>query len=509
MIMSLTKKIVLPFIVIAGLIVAVLLFLQHSENRQQALADRELQFSQVLASAHQISSLVKSGILTRNESYAIDTAKAAMQADTLLGALAEAELAKQFRDYYAAMVGINSVFLENRHSEGEKRLAQLREQEKQIDSAITGRIAGVHEELGSMQRTAAALKIGAVVILLAVIAAIGFFIIGQVIGPIKRISKALEDIAHGQGDLTARVQVSSNDEIGTIAEAFNRMLERLQKMISATASTAIQVQTGARQLVSEMAQVRQASHAQGQAAASTASAVEEMTASIEQVALLANSSVAAVNDTASISRQGIKYAAQSSTRTDALTTAGSQTAALAGKLSEETKRIHSLVAVIHEIADQTNLLALNAAIEAARAGEAGRGFAVVADEVRKLAERTNSEVSSIRSIIEGIGCVVKDISSAVESNAENLAEDANLVHRVGDSFSQVGDHAQRASSCVNDIAHAMQEQSSAVNLIAGNIQSVADMAEHNSQSVDAVSESARRLQTLSEDLQRQLSGFKY
>jgi methyl-accepting chemotaxis protein len=114
-----------------------------------------------------------------------------------------------------------------------------------------------------------------------------------------------------------------------------------------------------------------------------------------------------------------------------------------------------------------------------------------------------------RRIIGGIGCVVDDISSAVESNAANLAEDADIVHRVSDSFAQVGAHAQQASSCVSDIAHAMQEQTSAVNLIAGNIQSVADMAEHNSQSVDAVSDSARRLQTLSEDLQRQLSGFKY
>ena len=507
--MTLTKKIVLPFVVIAALIVAVLLFLQHSENRQKLLADRELQFSQVLASAHQISSLVKSGILTRSDSYAIDAAKAAMQADALLGALAEPALAKQFHDYFAAMVGINSVFLENRQAEGEKRLTQLREQEKQIDSLIAGRIDSVHEELASMQRTAATLKIAAVIVLLAVIAVVAFFVIGQVIGPIKRISKALEEIAHGEGDLTARVQINSHDEIGAIASAFNHMLERLQNMISATASTAIQVQAGARQLVDEMAQVRQASHAQGQAAASTAAAVEEMTASIEQVAMLANSSVEAVNDTANISRQGIDYAAQSSTRTDALTSAGSQTAALAGKLSEETRRIHSLVAVIHEIADQTNLLALNAAIEAARAGEAGRGFAVVADEVRKLAERTNSEVSSIRSIIEGIGGVVGDISSAVESNAENLAEDADIVHRVGDNFAQVGTQAQKASACVKDIAHAMQEQTSAVNLIADNIQSVADMADHNSQSVDAVSNSARRLQSLSEDLQRQLSGFKY
>ncbi|MBL8399321.1 MAG: methyl-accepting chemotaxis protein [Candidatus Accumulibacter sp.] len=457
---------------------------------------------------------VKSGILTRDDSYAVAAAKTAADADEVLMRLAaqgelQTDLARSYQDYVAAVVGIGSVFLENRQAEGQARMAALSESERRIGEAIRNEIARVEAETRSREQTAKLFKLLAATTIAGIVAAMVLVLLRHVVAPIRRMTVALREIATGKVDLTGRIEATSSDEIGEIANAFNDMMSRLQQLIRETASTADQVSAAATGLSDSIAQVSVASTAQSDAAASMASVVKELTTSVGQAANLAADSEQISKHTADASREGIKLAEQSAKKSGELRDAGGRMAALASKLATESNHIHGLVSVIHEIADQTNLLALNAAIEAARAGEAGRGFAVVADEVRKLAERTNKEVNTIRDIVDGMNGVVKDISTAIAGNIEEERVESEIAEQVRKIFAEVGRQEQSSAKRVRDIALAMQQQSVAAIDIASNVEAVAHKAEENSAAVSSVTVRAGQLQRLAADLKQRLAGFDY
>jgi methyl-accepting chemotaxis protein len=184
-----------------------------------------------------------------------------------------------------------------------------------------------------------------------------------------------------------------------------------------------------------------------------------------------------------------------------------ESAVLIQSLGERSKQISSVVGVIREIAEQTNLLALNAAIEAARAGEQGRGFAVVADEVRKLAERTamsTQEISStVQAILDETGVAVKRMQAVSSS----MAVSVGLAREAGDSLATIDEHAQQTVDTVQNIADSTREQSSASQEIARLVENIAQMAEGSSGRAITNSERARNLQALASQLQAQLSRF--
>jgi methyl-accepting chemotaxis protein len=177
-------------------------------------------------------------------------------------------------------------------------------------------------------------------------------------------------------------------------------------------------------------------------------------------------------------------------------------------LGEQTTRISTIVNVIREVADQTNLLALNAAIEAARAGEQGRGFAVVADEVRKLAERTAAATGEIATMIAAIQGSAQTAVGRMSEAVKEANVGAQLAGDAGNSINAIRDGATRVAAAFQDIANAIAEQSSAGQLIAQQVEQVARASDENSDAVSHTADAAHTLETLSHEMRRRIDQFK-
>ena len=510
---TLTKKIVLP-IALIGLLVLIVLGVLHSiELRQETLAHREIVLTQLQTQVREVSARVQSGILTHKDSYAIDAAKTALAADQALHTLAadypQAEsLLTAFQDYYAGMVAVNSVFLENRKEEGEKRLDELRTREANVDKLVVAAIAEAHAELDTLHGLGLTFKLGSILGLIAVVVIIALFVIRNVVQPIKEMAVLLHGIAEGEGDLTARVKVRSGDEVGEIATAFNTMMDKLRALVAGITVNASNLAATSEQVNRSMQALREASSQQSDAANATASALEQVSVSVGQVAEHAKEADAVSQQTDRLAGEGDAAAQRAAESMQDIARAIGDTAGLVHGLAARSDQIRGIVNVIHDIADQTNLLALNAAIEAARAGEQGRGFAVVADEVRKLAERTTQATAEIAQVIDGIardtGSAVQSMSKQTTRQEEGVALARDLSERLGRIREMAGQTVQRTT----DIVAATREQDDATQDIARHMDNIAQRLEQGNAEVGRLSDLAQSLERQAEEQRTQVGRFK-
>ncbi|MBU0593383.1 MAG: methyl-accepting chemotaxis protein [Gammaproteobacteria bacterium] len=309
-------------------------------------------------------------------------------------------------------------------------------------------------------------------------------------------------------DFTRRVEVDSQDEVGQTAKSFNQLVEAVRETLRSVSENVSQVSDSVGGLASSSSQVATSSAQQSEAASAMAASVEQMTVSINHVSDSAKDALSISRQSGTLSAQGGEVIHRTVDEMNQIAGTVRQASAAIDNLGQKSDQITSVVQVIKEVADQTNLLALNAAIEAARAGEQGRGFAVVADEVRKLAERTTKATEEIAAMVNSMQESARSAVSTMDDAVERVGSGAALAQQAGDAINQIKSGADQVVNVVNDISAALAEQSVASNDIAGHVERVAQMTEENSAAAGETASSAEHLHHLSVEMRSAVSRFK-
>jgi len=310
------------------------------------------------------------------------------------------------------------------------------------------------------------------------------------------------------GDLTARVPETTRDEMSLLVRSFNDMADAFAALIRKTREGADRVTQASQEMARSASEISVASQQEADAASSMAASVEQMTVGITHISSSADDAGNVATEAGRLSDEGAAVVTRVVSEVRGVADAVAQAAEVVEELGRHSDEISKIVGVIKEVADQTNLLALNAAIEAARAGEQGRGFAVVADEVRKLAERTAKSTQEITTMIEAIQRGTRSAVDSMKTGVERVEQGVGLTEEAGVSMQAIHRGAGQVTQAVTDISMALREQSSAATELAQRVEQIAQMAEETSASVADNAGTARHLEALAEELQAEIRHFK-
>jgi len=328
---------------------------------------------------------------------------------------------------------------------------------------------------------------------------------GVITSDVKNVANSLKDIASGEADLTQQLHSRSKDELGELVHWFNTFIRRLRGVVSEVINSTTHLATAAEQMSAIVGQAREGAGHQQRETEQLATAIHEMTTTIEGMACNASKASEAAQLADKESETGKAVVNSTISTIDALVSEVEKTAAAINNLEQESNNIGKVLDVIRDIADQTNLLALNAAIEAARAGEQGRGFAVVADEVRVLAQRSSQSTNEIREIIERLQSGARDAVDVMQSGRTKAQESVQQAAGAGAALEVITANVSGITEMNTEIAVTAEQQSAVaeeVNKNITNINSIAqETAEGSRQSAVASDELAKlavRLESLVE-----------
>ena len=466
-------------------------------DKNIAIRAKETQVEDMPAMRQAIEEAIKAQIIPKRVAQIGELQKAytVMEKESL-GPMLEALSAGRLADAKALYLGPYT-----------KHYRTLRDQINKALDELVEDAAAVHDQAIADYNRTRMIYLGVSLAALLVALALGAAIIVRLTGRVKGLESKIETAAQ-QLALNSRSELSGKDELARIGQSYNHLMDALDRAIGNIQTFTSQVNVTVGTVARVASEINQSSLTQTDAAQSTAASVEEVAVSVQLVAENSNHAAQiseAVLRKAKLSIQGLEETrAQFEAIAGTLDGAGEVTR----KLADRSANISSIVNVIREIAEQTNLLALNAAIEAARAGEQGRGFAVVADEVRKLAERTSIATQEIGKLLSGIQGEINQVVVAMQQGQEQMQAGQGMVGSARQLVEEIGGEAEESAQNVHSIADSTREQGIAANAIAQRIEQIVQMADRNHSAISEAQVNITQLSTMATDLERELSRFQ-
>ena len=350
------------------------------------------------------------------------------------------------------------------------------------------------------------LSIGGTALAILLVIVAGYFLIRAIVKPLQQIMRHFEHI--GQGDLTDEIDISGRDESGRVLTALAAMQVQLKVILDQVRTAALDIEKRSHNVQYQTAGVHDQSEQQRDNAQAVAAAAEEFSQSVKEVASSAVS-VSAITETAQVEVGKAQTSMnQSMDATGRVVSAVQETSSTISELDRAIAKIGDITQVIRDIADQTNLLALNAAIEAARAGEQGRGFAVVADEVRKLAERTSSSTSDIAATVAEIRSVTDSAVASMDRAVKEVDQGNTMIRASGEGLSKVTAVSREVADMARHISEAAHEQVIASEQVSSNIERIATLIDGNVSASEQTETAVQELLETAERLRQTVSSFK-
>ena len=310
-----------------------------------------------------------------------------------------------------------------------------------------------------------------------------------------------------EGDLTVHTTVTE-DITGAIADSVNFSIDALRNLVTTINKTAVKVSQAAVQTQEITRQLTHSSESQSREIANVTSAINEMASSVQHVSKNASTSAEVAQKSVDIAHKGAQTVSRTIDGMDNIREQIQETSKRIKRLGESSQEIGNIVGLIDEIADQTNILALNAAIQASSAGEAGRGFAVVADEVQRLAERAGNATKQIEALVKTIQSDINEAVSSMEQSTTNVVNGARLAEDAGEALSEIESVSVNLSGLIQNISTASSRQSSAASNITATMNVIQDITAQTSDSASKTASSVSELTVLSHGLKKSVSGFK-
>jgi methyl-accepting chemotaxis protein len=362
-----------------------------------------------------------------------------------------------------------------------------------------------YDRVSQLSKNVLISTIGAIAGGVLLIGLFGIFIARSIGKNVRQLQQATSRLA--DGELATRVRLDNEDELGVIAQAFNKMAEELSGLISQTRHSADHVNKACIAVTGMTDQVSASSQTQTDEAAIAAQSIGQLNEIVKEVSAKASAAVTTAEEASQVSNEGQRIVGNSVAGINAVARTIIESAKTIEALGQQSEEIGKILKVIRDIAEQTNLLALNAAIEAARAGEQGRGFAVVADEVRKLAERTSGATTEISAIISAIQNGTQQAVNAMKSGEEQVGKSVSLANQSGESLARIGQSVNAVLLVIQQIAQAMEAEKSTSEEISLRMDKIAQTALDNNVAIAEAAAEFHQMQDLAGQLQNTVGRF--